>query len=486
MAKLLNWFKNRNALISILVLLIAIPLYPKFPLKEVGGTWVSIRVDDLLVAIVLFSWFLGQALKGFEIRKQKTFWLILIFWLAGLISAISSIFVIGTARTHLVLFHWFRRIEYISVFLVAFDASRNKKELKNFLTAIFISLIGVFIFGLGQKYWRWPVVSTMNSEFSKGVLLYLDQWTRISSTFAGHYDLAVWLVMILSLLPAIFVFLKQKWQKLFIFLFFCVSFYLLILTASRVSFVAYLIGTTTTLFLIKKRLWILPLVVTSLFFGFQSKELNARLASSFKTVPLVGNFLSRKKSSSKPLSLEKTLEPTPTSKTVEALPAETKKTGGDSPPPTPKPTRILREVRTWPTPEEAGLAAARSSSIRFQVEWPRAIKAFIKNPLLGTGYSSLGLATDNDYFRMLGETGLLGTASFLLLIFTIFKNGLLTVIKKRENYLIVAGLLGTMIGFLSNAVFIDVFEASKIAFYFWIMMGVMTGLASNTNVKKRS
>src|SRR5205814_2283829 len=45
----------------------------------------------------------------------------------------------------------------------------------------------------------------------------------------------------------------------------------------------------------------------------------------------------------------------------------------------------------------------RSTSIRLNVEWPRAVRALTKNPLLGTGYSSITLATDNDYLRALGE-----------------------------------------------------------------------------------
>ncbi len=51
--------------------------------------------------------------------------------------------------------------------------------------------------------------------------------------------------------------------------------------------------------------------------------------------------------------------------------------------------------------------------------------------------------------------------------------------SKKENWIIVSGLFGAMIGFLSNAIFIDVFEASKVAFYFWLIMGAASSLVTD-------
>ena len=75
--------------------------------------------------------------------------------------------------------------------------------------------------------------------------------------------------------------------------------------------------------------------------------------------------------------------------------------------------------------EEKVVFEDRSTSIRLAVEWPRAMRAFYKSPFLGTGYSSITLATDNDYLRALGETGILGLTSFVLIfinMFIVFKN----------------------------------------------------------------
>ena len=114
------------------------------------------------------------------------------------------------------------------------------------------------------------------------------------------------------------------------------------------------------------------------------------------------------------------------------------------------------------------------------VEWPRAIRALTKNPITGTGYSSITLATDNDYLRMLGETGLLGFGSFWLAFGLI----ILTIIKKfpkaeGPETLFIIGVFSAISGVLLNMVFIDLLEASKFAIAFWLILGFVVGLVKD-------
>lgn len=452
------------------VLLFFIPLYPKFPLTAVEGTYVAVRVEDWVVLLVLLIWGFWQAKNRFPILKQRIFKLFLIYWLIGLVSLFSAWWITDLISFKISFLHLLRRIEYMSLFFVAFDALRIM-SLGEFAGVLGLTSILVFLYGMGQKYLGLPVVSTMNEEFSKGILLYLDRWTRISSTFSGHYDLAAWLVMLLALLPALIVAFKNKLAKIGLFIVGGLSFYLLILTASRVSFMAYLGGISVTLLLMKKFRWLPVVLAVSFFFGFQSKELNLRLASTFNFIPVTGQKIAlllgrqpERLPTPTPLAAPPTPTPTPVSVAVKEKPKVVAK------------KKILKEVRTWPKPEEIAAAAARSSRIRFEVEWPRAQRAFLKNPLLGTGYSSLGLATDNDYLRTLGETGFLGFLAFVLIIFHLARKGLEALLVKKQ--ILMAGFLGLLAGFLANAAFIDVFEASKDAFYFWMMMGAMYQLSS--------
>ena len=117
--------------------------------------------------------------------------------------------------------------------------------------------------------------------------------------------------------------------------------------------------------------------------------------------------------------------------------------------------------------------------------WPQAIKGFLKNPLLGSGYSTLtkkniedfteAESTDNDFLRALGETGLLGFLAFFGMIAFICSYAIKNFQKITDTFfaVIVASLVAATIGLLVNAIYIDVFEASKVAYTFWIMMAIL-------------
>ena len=55
--------------------------------------------------------------------------------------------------------------------------------------------------------------------------------------------------------------------------------------------------------------------------------------------------------------------------------------------------------------------------------------------------------------------------------------------KNTQDRLIIAGILSGYFGLLINATMIDIFEASKIAFMFWMIMGITIGYLNEQNVK---
>ena len=479
-----TWRGTRLVRIVFIILLAAIPLYLKFPLAAVRGTYVAIRITDVVVVLSLLFFILEMIWRrDLSFLKQPITRLFIFFWLAGLLANLSALFLTDfIASRNLLWFHWLRRIEYMSVFFIAWAALKSGREIKVYLRFILLVLAAVFFYGLGQKYLAFPVVSTMNAEFSQGALLYLDKWVRISSTFAGHYDLAAWLVLILPIIMAFSLWEKNIFWRLAGLAAFAAGFQLLVWTASRISFIAYLLAISLTLLLLRRwRVWLL-VIVLSLGFGFQSRELSARLSPQMK--PLIallpanfknGNFRLDKSwpfSRSSQESQQTTPAPSrPAKKLPEIQENNLAPNAGQSA----KHHRIFHEAaRTWPKPEEVQAAAERSSTIRFQVEWPRALRAWEKNPLFGLGYTSLGLATDCDYLRALGETGLLGGLAFLLLLWHLGNSFLGSYRESNSSKyaLLLAGFLGGLGGFLANAAFIDVFEASKDAFYFWMLMGL--------------
>ncbi|HUW22008.1 MAG TPA: O-antigen ligase family protein [Candidatus Bathyarchaeia archaeon] len=481
MRKLFGYLEDNILYLSIISLLLFIPLYPKFPLFKVPGTYVAVRLEDFFVALVLGVWFLLEIKHGWPTFKERASRLVLWYFAAGALSLVSALTITRIVVPHLSLLHYLRRLEYMSLFFVTLAALRERKNIDGFWVAIFLATIGVTVFGIGQKFFNWPVISTMNEEFSKGLVLYLSEWTRINSTFAGHYDLAAFSVLVITLCFGFLIGVSSWVLKFLALVLIVLAFYLLLLTASRISFGAYLFSIIIVLLLTKRSKWILPVCFLSLLVMVFNSELGQRYAATFK-IDL--SFLSPKIGQmERQIVLAPTLTPeplpvaltsrTPSGPVTSVAPAQKEKVTLDK-----KKAQKATISAQFPQPESVEIAAQRSGEIRFRVEWPRAIRAFAKNPLLGTGYSSVTLATDNDYLRALAETGLLGFGA-LSLIFLELTSRLILFIRKPQSVFekaIVVGLAGGLVGFLINALFIDVFEASKVAFIFWIFAGALLGI----------
>ncbi|MEK7091001.1 MAG: O-antigen ligase family protein [Patescibacteria group bacterium] len=399
----------------LVLILIFVVLYPKFPLLGVSGTFVAVRLEDFVVAAAVLFWAATAALRQKYLPVHRS---ILLYLAVGFVSVFSAIFVTKTAGLNLGLLHALRRVEYMALFAVGFHALQNKNQLHFLIRTFLLVSLLVSIFGLGQQFLGWPVISTTNSEFAKGLALTLGEGARINSTFAGHYDLAAFsifpLLLVISLLtlPQI----RHKWLLVSIG---SLAYWTMLLSASRVTFAAFYVTTALFLLLIRKRLWLIPLVLLAIFSILASPQLLGRYRELFI------NHVRAAADEEVPDAL--------------------------------KPPAV---------PED------RSFNIRLQAEWPRALRAFYQNPLLGTGFSSVGLAVDNDYLRVLAETGLFGLAAFGLIMIRIFKTSLpyFRAPSSPTDAFIIAVTLG-LVSLLLNAVFIDVFEASKVAIIAWTLLG---------------
>jgi len=157
-------------------------------------------------------------------------------------------------------------------------------------------------------------------------------------------------------------------------------------------------------------------------------------------------------------------------------------------------TSIVEKERTW---SDNALKYGLSLGIRLDTLWPNAIKGFMKNPLLGSGYATLNKettfhfleadSTDNNFLRVLGETGLLGFITFFgIIIATLQQTWQHIHDKKVFRAAIAIGLFSSSIGLLANATYIDVYAASKVAFTYWGLVGfALTVLAMPTDKKLR-
>ena len=436
-------FKYSNSLLKYLVgaCLLAIPLYAKFPFITVPGTFVAIRLEDFLLSITGLVFIFASYGFWKSLLKERIVQSVIVYLSIGLVSLLSALFVTKSVGGLIGLLHWVRRIEYLlPLFVGWYVVSRDKSALSFYFKIILVVIGTSFLYGWGQKHLSWPIIITQNQEYSKGVALRWIPGSHINATFAGHYDLASFLVFVLPIIiPSVFV-LKGKMTKLILTIISVSGLWLLANAMSRISLASYVMAVTMALIFIKKYKPIIPVIIVSVVvFGMSSTVID-RYSRIYDVL------VSQVQKMTSTVSLD-------------TYAAEI------TPPPDPK----IEDQQPSPQPED------RSSSIRLNVEWPRAIRALSKNPLLGTGYSSITLATDNDYLRALGETGVLGFLSFGL----IFVNIVVVYLKKLPfiktykslRLVFVVGTITGLMGTFVNAVFIDIFEASKFAILFWFMIG---------------
>lgn len=451
-----------------------IPLYPKFPTVNVPGTFVAIRLEDFVIGLTVGMWVIYLIASGKikPVLRDKLNQSILLFLFVGIISTFSAIFLTHSVVTHLSILHFLRRVEFIILLPIAATVLTTRRK---FLTALFIlgaTVLSVNIYALGQQYLDWPVVSTTNSEFSKGLILSLSPGARINSTFAGHYDLAAFLAMALSVMTALFFAVKKR-LKILIVLLACCSLFVLILTSARLSFVAAFVGIISALiFSNKKKYTLLILAILVITLLYPSKLRDRFISTIAVNLFQQGQRYEGKTEDQKVRS--KLNIPTLAIKTSSQS-ANTSTFASPS-------GSIATDITPGEPVDTTQLGVYRSFQIRLNIEWPRAVRAFIKNPFLGTGYSSLDIATDNDFLRSLGEVGLLGTLALVLVFIELSKR--ILVLLKNDSKLVryfSAGTLSMMIAFLVNALFIDVFEASKLASLFWMILGLSLGVQKIKN-----
>ena len=144
--------------LGIIVLLLFIPIYPKFPLFNIPGTYVAIRIEDFVVTFVLLLWFIHQLRLGFPSLKDRVGKFIMLYWLIGALSLFSTILITKNISPSLAFLHFLRRVEYMSLFFVALASIRSVKNLKTYAGVLFLTTIGVIVYGLGKKFAGWPVV----------------------------------------------------------------------------------------------------------------------------------------------------------------------------------------------------------------------------------------------------------------------------------------------------------------------------------------
>lgn len=456
---------EKGLFILVIFLFAFIPLYPKFPLANVGGTFVAVRLEDVLIAFLAILWAIYIVISNQlrDLFKDRLIQVLLLFFFVGVVSLFSAIFLTSSVSPSLGFLHILRRVEYMIYLPLIATLIKTKRQFLVILITLALVLLTVNLYALGQQYLNWPVISTTNSEFSKGLILRLTPGARVNSTFAGHYDLAVFLAMVLVILSAVFFAPKKLILKGGILMLSVISTWVLVMTAARISFMAAAIGIFTSLVLLGKRKFLILFFILLILILVYPSQLRDRLISTV-TVNIL-NLGQRYQAQTEDQIIRQRINiPTVAIQTSSGS-AETSTFATSSGQPT--------DIAPGEPLDTTQLGVYRSLEIRLNIEWPRAINAFLKNPFLGTGYSSIDISTDNDVLRSLGEVGLLGTTAFVLVLIEVAKR-IYSLFKEGDRFIRIfsAGALAMISAFIINGLFIDVFESSKVASFFWMILGL--------------
>ena len=526
--KILKWLSNNFLFAFTIFLLAFIPLYPKLPLLDVINTWVYIRAEDFVIVLAVLLWVVLLILKKVSLKTPLTV-PILVFWIIGGFATLHGVLLIfptiSDVFSNVAILSFFRRIEYIFLFFIAFASVKDKKFISYTALALALILLIISLYGFGQKLFGFPAFLTMNEEFAKGIPIQLSELSRVPSTFAGHYDLAAYLVLVIPILASVFFVFKNWLIKILLLASTLLGFAIMVMTVSRVSFFVLLLSMVMLFFLQKKKLLILYLfAVTILFLSF-FPSLAARFGNTLKEVDVlvdsktgaaIGQVIQVENSRFKDKIIKRQFIETEDALLASAsaifpfalvppnptlLVEANEPTGEDLPQGTgyinlPLSPVLRRQSQYFFEKSGAGTASAEvmvfygdhvvkkayaydlSFTTRFQGEWPKTINAFKRNIFIGSGYASVTLAVDNNYLRILGESGLLGFLSFLsiFLVAGIYIQKILPKVDSPVTRSFVLGFVAGTFGLMLNAIFIDVFEASKVAFTYWLLMGITLGI----------
>ena len=497
MKKLSNLLKKLDdnlAHFSLLAYIVLSSLLPKIPLQHVEYTYIKIRYDDLLPFVVGLI-FLVQLVRR-KVRLNKRFLIpVLLFWGAVFVSFLYGAFVQNTVVvTNLGLLHSLRRIQYMAISFIASSTVISEKRFFNYLKVYLGTLFVVCLYALGQKFLAFPSIQSMNPAYVDGRLLTLNPEDRLNSTFGGHFDLAAYITFSMPIILGFFFFTKKKQY----FLLFILSLVILLYTAARSSFVGYVVSITAfLLFLRKFKVYGLVLLLTAILL-FVTGDMTKRFQQTFQVKTVFVNQQTGAENIDQKITVKNLPAgglkiPGSKRKDVEADPAKIRAVALE---------QAIEEARRkgramnmieiqkradqiskFIKPQKTVLCDI-SCATRLQLEWPRAIGAFMFNPIVGTGPSSITEATDNDFLRWLGEFGVLGTSLFIYLLFSInrFVTRAAKNTKKDMRYIYYGFGFG-LLALLVNSLYVDVFEASKVAYNFWLVAGLYVGFISLSTAK---
>lgn len=409
------------------LLLAFIALFPKVSIISVGGSSAGIRLEDFLIAVVIFLLVYGLSRCSIKVNTTILKKIEKIFSIYVILSTVSTLY--GIYRGYVLpltgILFLVRKIEYFILVYIGFYFGNIVVDKKR----LFFNFIVFFHFVLCLLQ-----QAGLIGSFNRGEMLDTLTQGRVSSTFNGAYELSAFLLLLLPFYLLSFV--KEKKNKLSNFIYILLITYCIVLSNSRSSLVIAVIIFFMILYkekILKKvgtlKNYLMSFTISLPVFMYCISKIDfSRFEdlSFIKTYQIV-KFSWKYKNFEKYVSLGDWY--------------------GDSP------LGLVQMV---------SLGYDGSSYARFS-HWMQLIDGWLSSPIIGCGISVAGNSADGNYIKILAETGVMGLVVWIYLLYIIFK----TLTQTEKN----TWLLYSFISIVIGATFIDLFDSSKIMMMFWFLYG---------------
>lgn len=413
--------------ILIYILLLFITVLPKITIISVNNSVTGIRGEDfiLFICAILLLFFSNK--KSVDTQEDNMFNKIKkIMYIYLVASSLSTLY--GLVKGYIAPVTSFlfliRKLEYFVLFYIGYyyGGKENRKE------GLYLDLIVVFHFIM--------CILQMNGilgSFNHGEMLTTLTQGRVSSTFNGAYEMSAFLLLILPFYINNILIDKKNILKSFLFsliITFCI-----IISYSRTSLI---IECIIFIYILKK----------SNILKSKKKLINAILIFAFALVPLFVYFVQK-------IDLSRFYDLT-YEKTSYIIKYTWQNRDFDT----------YVKTRSWYGTGTSSLnqidAMGYDASLYQRcAHWMQLIDGWFTSPIIGCGVSLAGNAADGNYIKIMTETGLLGIGLWIYLLVIIYKS------LKNSKW-----IKYSFITLVVGALFIDLFDSSKVIMMFWFLLGV--------------
>lgn len=414
---------NKAFNIFLIALIIVILVVPKINIISISGSRNGIRIDDIFIAIYAVILLYRIITKKIKFNKPINTVTIMFGIYVG-INIVSTIvnYIRGEVGIVLSLLYGIRKIEYFMLFYAGIDFYNISKNKNNILKL----LNGIVIFHV-----IYSILEYTNVIGDIGYLIGRLDNDRIYSTFSGPYEFSAFF----SLMASIYIVNIFKNKNYIYIPLLIISVVEILVSQSRIPLLAVLgTGFIAVLYYIKepkKRITICSsIALIGLVFIAIINYTNISFLKRFKDLDLISSVNTFK------IAWENT------------------------------DYNYYKEYGEINYSQEALDSSTDFSYVYRVSKWATLLKQTLKTPFLGLGPSIVGEGIDGNFVRTICETGLLGITAWLVITGYILKVSYKNRKNIYSNYIFFITINLSII-----AVFIDIFEASKIMPILWFILG---------------